>query len=117
MLAQLFKTLPAMARSRYTFATAVTRDRVDYYRILEVDEGATEQAIRAAYAELTQGLVPEHDYERFRQLNEAFVILTDNKTRDAYDSLLSVRKTNYLSPEEPKVPATRSYLAQRKAIK
>jgi DnaJ-class molecular chaperone len=99
MLVQFFKKITTIARTKYSFATAATRDRVGYYRILEVEEGATEQAIRAAYAELTKGIVPEHDYERFRELNEAFVILSDNKTRDAYDSLLSVRKSNYLSPE------------------
>jgi len=98
MLANIFKRIPTLTQ-KYSFATGVTRDRVDYYRVLEVDEGATEQTIRNAYAELTKGLIPEHDFERFRELNEAFVILSDNKTRDAYDSLLSVRKTNYLSPE------------------
>ena len=98
MLANIFKRIPTLTQ-KYSFATAVTRDRVDYYRVLEVDDGATEQTIRNAYAALTRGLIPELDYERFRELNEAFVILTDNKTRDAYDSLLRVRKTNYLSPE------------------
>jgi len=98
MLAQLFKRMPGLVQTKYSFATAVTKDRVNYYNILEVEEGATEQAIRKAYAELTEGIIPEHDYERFRWLNEAFVILTDNKTRDAYDSLLQVRKKNYLSP-------------------
>ena len=41
---------PFISRS---FATANTRDRINYYSILEVDSGATEQAIRKAYAELT----------------------------------------------------------------
>lgn len=54
---------------RATFATAVTRDQVDYYSALEVDTGATEQAIRAAYAELTNGLNPKADSTRFKQLN------------------------------------------------
>jgi DnaJ-class molecular chaperone len=82
----------------YGFATSVTKDHTNYYNILEVDEGATEQDIRSAYAELTQGLIPEADVKRFKELSEAFVLLTDNKTRDAYDSLLKVRKTYYLSP-------------------
>lgn len=68
MLAHIFKRIPALTK-HYSFATAVTRDRVDYYRVLDVDEGATEQAIRSAYAELTRGLIPERDYEKFRQLN------------------------------------------------
>lgn len=42
----------------FTFATTAYRDTVDYYGILEVDSGATESAIRQAYADLTQGLRP-----------------------------------------------------------
>jgi DnaJ-class molecular chaperone len=42
----------------FAFATSVTKDSTNYYNILEVDEGATEQDIRSAYAELTRGLIP-----------------------------------------------------------
>jgi hypothetical protein len=42
------------------------------------------------------------------------VILTDGKTREAYDSLLAVRKSFYLNPEPVRTVATRSYLADRK---
>ena len=45
------------------------------------------------------------------------MILTDNKTRDAYDSLLSVRKSNYMSPEETQSVTHPSYLANRKLSK
>lgn len=116
MLTQLAKRLTILARP-YTFATTETRDSLDYYEVLQVDQGATEDSIRKSYADLTTGLIPEFDSKRFKQLNEALVILTDNKTRDAYDSLLAVRKTNYLSAEEAPIPATRSYLADRKANK
>ena len=57
MLTNIFKRIPTLTQ-KYSFSTGVTRDRVDYYRILEVDEGATEQNIRNAYAELTKGLIP-----------------------------------------------------------
>lgn len=117
MLTNYLRQIVRIQPFRATFATAVTRDQVDYYSALEVDSGATEQAIRAAYAELTNGINPKADSTRFKQLNEAFVILTDSKTRDAYDSLLKVRKSYYLSPEDETVPATRSYLAQRRAQK
>jgi hypothetical protein len=33
----------------YAFATA-TRDSINYYKVLEVETGATEEAIRQAYA-------------------------------------------------------------------
>ena len=57
------------------------------------------------------------DVSKFKALNEAFVILTDSKTRDAYDSLLAVKKSFYNSPEATKQPATRSYLSTRKISK
>jgi DnaJ-class molecular chaperone len=82
-----------------------------------VDESATEQSIRRAYAELTRCLIPELDTKRFKELSEALVILTDSKTRDAYDSLLKVRKTHYLSPEEQTTPSTRSLLSLRRQDK
>ena len=102
---------------RRSFATANTRDRIDYYNVLEVDPGATQVAIRKAYAELTRGLTPEKDGRKFKLLNEAFVILTDNKTRDAYDSLLNVRKSYYMSDEQPTIPLAKSYLQSRKSEK
>ncbi len=101
---------------RFSFA-GVTKDQVNYYNVLEVDQSATEIAIRNAYAELTKGLIPELDSQRFKELSEALVILTDGKTRDAYDSLLKVRKTHYLSAEEETAPTTRSLLSLRRQEK
>lgn len=117
MIVNCMRLLSLARPTRYSFA-AVTRDQLNYYNVLEVDQSATETAIRAAYAELTRGLIPELDGKRFKELSEAFVILTDLKTRDAYDSLLKVRKTHYLSPEEEETrPATRSLLSLRRQDK
>lgn len=101
-----------LATRQCTFATA--RYNTNYYDILELETGATTAAIRKAYDELTQNIKPEVDPERFKALNEAFVILSDLKTRDAYDSLLTVRKSFYLNDEKPAPLTTRSYLATRK---
>lgn len=117
MLVNCIRRLATTSIPAFSFATATTKDQYNYYNVLEVDEGATEQAIRSAYAELTKGLIPELDVKRFKELSEALVILTDGKTRDAYDSLLKVRKTHYLSSEEPSLPSTRSYLSQRRQDK
>lgn len=117
MIINCMRLLSLARPMRYSFA-AVTKDQVNYYNVLEVDQSATENAIRAAYAELTKGIIPELDGKRFKELSEAFVILTDLKTRDAYDSLLKVRKTHYLSPEEEETrPATRSLLSLRRQDK
>ena len=52
----------------------------------------------------------------FKKISEAFVILSNSKSRDAYDSLMKSRKTSYMSdPEIKRVdPEKRSYLANRK---
>ena len=115
MMLRFLSRVPTSTFLSRSFATANTRDRINYYGILEVDSGATEAAVRQAYADLTEGLIPEKDGKKWKILNEAFVILTDNKTRDAYDSLLSVRKTNYMSEEKVTAPLAKSYLANRKA--
>jgi DnaJ-class molecular chaperone len=117
MMINCMRLLACAGPTRYSFA-AVTKDQLNYYSVLEVDHSATETAIRAAYADLTKGLLPELDTKRFKELSEAFVILTDGKTRDAYDSLLKVRKTHYLSPEEEETrPTTRSLLSLRRQDK
>jgi DnaJ-class molecular chaperone len=115
MLAHVFRRVSL--RAPFAFSSTAYRDTVDYYQVLEVEGSATEETIRKAYAELTNGLKPEVDSGKFKRLNEAFVILTDSKTRDAYDSLLGVRKSYYLSPEEERNVTKKSYLASRKAAK
>ena len=42
----------------FSFAGSVTRDSVNYYQVLELQNGATEDAIRKAYAELTANIKP-----------------------------------------------------------
>lgn len=115
MLGHLIKR--TCLRTSFAFGSLAYRDTLDYYKVLEVESSATQETIQKAYAELTQNLRPEVDSGKFKQLNEAFVILTDSKTRDAYDSLLGVRKSFYLSPEEETVVTKKSYLASRKVAK
>lgn len=48
MLTNYLKTIARFQSPRFTFS-GVAKDQVDYYRILQVEPGATEKAIRAAY--------------------------------------------------------------------
>ncbi len=80
-------------------------EQPNYYRVLGVTRGASEEEIRKAYKDLTFNLVPEQeshgsDRASLQALREAFAILNNPKTREAYDYLLEVRKTSILPVEE-----------------
>lgn len=63
----------------------------DYYAELGVTKSATEPEIRAAYRKLAQQLHPDRNQNnpsaeaRFKKVNEAFHVLTDQKKRKLYD--------------------------------
>jgi curved DNA-binding protein CbpA len=62
---------------------------MDYYRILEIPEGADLAEIKRAYRRLAMLLHPDQsrypDSERFRRLQEAYDVLSDPQRREAYD--------------------------------
>lgn len=57
MIINCMRLLSLARPTRHSFAT-VTKDQLNYYNVLEVDQSATEISIRSAYAELTKGLIP-----------------------------------------------------------
>ncbi|KAL5777338.1 hypothetical protein ACOSP7_010264 [Xanthoceras sorbifolium] len=64
----------------------------DYYKILEVDCDATEDAIRSNYIRLALKWHPDKQKEedcatsRFQEINEAYQVLSDPVKRREYDS-------------------------------
>ncbi len=65
----------------------------DYYKVLGVERGATEQQIRSAYRKLARKFHPDVNpnnkdaEQRFKEINEAYQVLSDAEKRKKYDAL------------------------------
>lgn len=60
----------------------------DYYKILGVEKGASDDEIKKAYRRLAHKHHPDKasgDEEKFKEINEAYQVLSDKKKRQYYD--------------------------------
>lgn len=72
------------------FAKIELMDKRDYYEILGVDKNATLQEIKKSYRKLARKYHPDHNKEdgadaKFREVQEAYEVLSDDSKRNAYD--------------------------------
>jgi len=68
-------------------------DYKDYYKILGVERKASEEEIKRAYRKLALKFHPDHNpddpsaEDKFKELNEAYQVLSDAEKRSRYDQL------------------------------
>src|SRR5206468_2992451 len=65
-------------------------DKRDYYDVLGVPKGANKDEIKAAYRKLALQFHPDRNKspeatERFKEVSEAYAILSDDEKRNQYD--------------------------------
>ncbi|HEY0190442.1 MAG TPA: J domain-containing protein [Kofleriaceae bacterium] len=67
----------------------MARRKRDYYRVLNLSRDATDTEIKRAFRELARKHHPDHNPgtngEAFRELNEAYAVLSDRDSRARYD--------------------------------
>jgi molecular chaperone DnaJ len=67
----------------------MARKKRDYYLVLGVSKDASETDIKRAFRELARqhhpDVNPADDGERFREINEAYAVLSDRESRSRYD--------------------------------
>ncbi len=82
----------------------------DYYKILEIDEMATDSDIKSAYRKLARKFHPDiagsspDVVEHFKDINEAYSTLIDRRKRYDYDALR--RLYSYTKNSEPETQST-----------
>ncbi|MDE2822811.1 MAG: molecular chaperone DnaJ [Chloroflexota bacterium] len=69
----------------------MTTSKRDYYQVLGVDRGASDEEIKKAFRKLAMEYHPDRNKdaaasERFKEINEAYQVLSDSKKRSSYDT-------------------------------
>ena len=66
------------------------RQKRDYYEVLGIDRNASDEQVKAAFRKLAFEYHPDHNRddgaeEKFKEVNEAYEVLSDPEKRDTYD--------------------------------
>jgi curved DNA-binding protein len=75
-----------------TKETEQTMSATDYYKVLGVDKKASDSEIKKAYRKMAMKYHPDHTKgdkaaeEKFKQISEAYAVLSDKEKRQQYDT-------------------------------
>ena len=78
----------------------------DYYKILGVNKSASDEEIKKAYRKLAMKYHPDHtkgdkaSEETFKQISEAYAVLSDKEKRRQYDTFGSAGFQQRFSQED-----------------
>ena len=81
-------------------------NKKDYYHILGIERGATEEEIKKAYRKLALLYHPDRNQgdkeaeKKFKEISEAYAVLSDRKKRTAYDRFGYSRFQQKYQPED-----------------
>lgn len=75
--------------------------RIDYYKIIDLNEDATEEVIKKLQRRLAFHYPPDHNHndfdagEKLKEMSDAYSILRDTEKRELYDK---IEYNNFLEP-------------------
>ena len=64
-----------------------------YYDILEIDQDASSAQIKKSYFKMVRKYPPERFSEKFMEIRKSYEILSNEKTREEYDSFINIPGT------------------------
>ena len=91
------------------FSTSAIKT-ADYYSVLEVSKQASNDSIRQAFLKLAKAHHPDlkqGDSSKFKEINEAYQVLSDDTMKAKYDSLIGNKFGQQTKQEKEGVFASR----------
>ncbi len=95
----------------------------NYYKILDITSTASQEEIKRAYRVLAVKYHPDKNFgdkaseERFKEISESYIILSDTAKRNAYDYSIGYQKNYRSTMSGARVTTSATYLMLFKNIK
>ncbi|SFA80237.1 J domain-containing protein [Clostridium frigidicarnis] len=93
----------------------------DYYKILELNKDASKDDIKSAFRKLAKKYHPDTNVDdktlsaKFQEINEAYGVLRDEKSRKEYDEKLNNQSNNFKKSNKTKQKTNNSNSSDMKS--